>query len=288
MIRCKRSNRGTLPAVAAALALMFGGDAMPRAMAQDAENLSLSYAIYVSGSRVYKISYTASLSSDHYKTSVSMGPKGLGKLFSDYKLDMTSSGVVADGLPQPTRFASASEKDDEKKRVKVTWSSDDLPRTDRSFGVSPERTADVESVLEPQTPDPLTAVLHHALRSDRKPCTGTLRAYNGAEVYELAFQYLGQDDIGVTHEAAYSGPAFKCKVAFVPVAGYAEKKKRKLLRQPPTYIVWFAAILSPTTSTKLLVPVRAIGNAGKRRFEIVASDAKISGRPLAALSQLGN
>jgi len=257
-------------------------------MAQDADNLSLSYAIYVSGSRVYKINYTASLSSDHYQTSVSMGPKGLGKLFSDYKLDMTSSGVVADGRPQPTSFASDSEKDDEKKRVKVTWSSDDLPKADRSFGVPPERTADVEAVLEPRTPDPLTAVLHHALKSDQKPCTGSLRAYDGAEIYELAFKYVGQDEIGATHEGAFSGHAFKCEVVFVPVAGYSEKKKRKLLKQRPTYTVWFAAILSPTTSTKLLVPVRAIGNAGKRKFEIVASDAKISGRPLAALSQLGN
>ena len=84
-------------------------------MAQDADNLSLDYAVYMAGSRVYKINYTASLSSDHYKSAVSMGPKGLGKLFSDYTLDMTSSGVVADGLPQPTSFASDTEKDDEKK-----------------------------------------------------------------------------------------------------------------------------------------------------------------------------
>jgi hypothetical protein len=278
----KRCHR-TMPAIAAALALISGG-----ALAQDADTLNLSYGIYVSGSRVYKINYTASLSSDHYQTSVSMGPKGLGKLFSDYKLQMTSKGVVADGLPQPTSFASDSEKDDEKKRIEMTWSSDDLPKADRSFGMSPERAADVEAVLKPQTPDPLTAVLHHALRSDQKPCTGTLRAYNGAEVYELAFKYLGQEEIAANREAAYSGPTFKCEVVFVPVAGYAKKKKKKLLVQRPTYTVWFAAILSPTTSTKLLVPVRAIGNTGKRKFEIVAFEAKISGKPLAALSQLGN
>ena len=283
MIRCKRSNRGVWSALAAALALMCGG-----AMAQDADNLSLDYAVYMAGSRVYKINYTASLSSDHYKSAVSMGPKGLGKLFSDYTLDMTSSGVVADGLPQPTSFASDTEKDDEKKRVKVTWSSDDLPKADRSFGVPAERTADVEAVLEPQTPDPLTAVLYHALNSGQKPCAGTLRAYNGAEIYELAFKYLGQDVIGASHDGAYSGPTFKCEVVFVPVAGYSEKKKRKLLKQRPTYTVWFAAVLSPTTSTKLVVPVRAVGNAGKRKFEIAATDAKVSGRPLAALSQLGN
>jgi uncharacterized protein DUF3108 len=288
MTQSRRSNRGILTAIAAALALSFGGGALPRAMAQDADTLSLSYGVYVAGSRVYKIDYTASLSSDRYRTSVSMGPKGLGTLFSDYKLNMTTSGVVADGMPQPTSFAMDSIKDDEKKRIKMTWSPDDPPKADRSFGVPSERTADVEAVLRPETPDPLTAVLHHALQSDQKPCADTLRAYNGAEVYELAFKYLGQDDIAANHEGAYSGHAFKCEVVFVPVAGYSAKKKNKILRQHLTYTVWFAAIMSPTTSTKLLVPVRAVGKAGKRKFEIVASDAEISGRPLAALSQLGN
>lgn len=288
MIGSRQSCRGTLAALAAALSLVLDAGAVPSAMAQDADTLSLSYGIYVSGSRVYKINYTASLSSDRYQTAVSMGPKGLGKLFSDYKLEMNSSGVVADGVPQPTNFAMKSQKDDESKRVKMTWSSDDPPKANRSFGVPAERTADIEAVLKPQTPDPLTAVLHHALKNDRKPCKGTLRAYNGAEVYELAFKYLGQDQIGATHEGAYSGHAFKCEVMFVPVAGYTEKKKRKMLKQRPTYIVWFAPILSPTTSTRLLVPVMAIGRAGKRKFEIVALKAEISGRPLAALSQLEN
>jgi hypothetical protein len=31
-----------------------------------------------------------------------------------------------------------------------------------------------------------------------------------------------------------------------------------------------------------------MGKAGKRKFEIVASEAEISGRPLTALSRLGN
>jgi hypothetical protein len=141
MTRSRQSFRGALAALAAALSFVLTAGALPRAMAQDADTLSLSYGIYVSGSRVYKIDYTASLGPDRYQTAVSMGPKGLGKLFSDYKLEMNSSGVVADGVPQPTNFAMKSQKDDESKRVKMTWSSDDPPRADRSFGVSPERKA---------------------------------------------------------------------------------------------------------------------------------------------------
>jgi hypothetical protein len=288
MVRPRRYCRGALTAIAAALALAVAGNSVPRAIAQDADSLNLSYGIYVAGSEVYKINYSALIGGDHYKTAVSMGPKGLGKLFSDYKLKMTSNGVVADGLPQPVSFAMQSAKDNEKKRVTMTWSSNDRPKAERSFRVPAERAADLNAVLNPQMPDPLTAVLHHALRSDEKPCTGTLRAYNGAEVYELAFKFLGRDVIDANREGAYAGQTFKCEVVFVPVAGYSEKKKRKILKQQPTYTVWFAAILSPTRSAKLLVPVRAIGRAGKRKFEIVAAKAEISGRPLATLSLLGN
>jgi hypothetical protein len=217
-----------------------------------------------------------------------MGPKGVGKLFADFRLEMSTTGVVEQGIPQPVNFTMKSAKDDERKSVAMRWSSDALPRAERSFSVPAERAAAVDQVLNPAMPDPLTAVLQHALTAQSKPCKGTLRAYNGAEVQELKLTYLGKDEIAATRDGAYSGPAFKCEVVFVPVAGYAEKKLKKLLSKPPTYIVWFANVVSPTTSTRFLIPVRAIGKAGKRRFEILASDAEMSGRPLTALSQLEN
>jgi hypothetical protein len=256
--------------------------------AADGDTLSFSYGIYVQGARVYRIKYRAELGPDRYEIKISMQPKGVGKIFADFSLEMATSGIVEDGMPQPMNFTMRSAKDDESKTVALRWSSDALPKAERSFAIPVERATALNRVLKPAMPDPLTAVLQHALTAQSKPCQGTLRAYNGAEVQELKLRYLGRDEIEATGDGVYSGPAFKCEVVFVPVAGYSEKKLKKLLSKPPTYTVWFANIASPTTATRFVLPVRAVGKAGKRRFEILASDAEMSGRPLAALSKLEN
>jgi hypothetical protein len=290
MKTCRRFIRPASIVTAVAMTLAIGTHAspVPAVEAADGDTLSLSYAIYVSGSRVYKINYSALITAQGYKTAVTMAPKGLGKVFVDFKLKMSSAGTLANGRPEPVDFTMESTKNNEHKKVSMSWSSDDLPKADRSFRVPKDRAAALDRVLNPQMPDPLTAVLRHALESDTQPCTRTLRSYNGAEVYDLAFTFLGNEEITDTKEGAYSGPAYKCKVVFVPVAGYPEKRMKKHLSNPPTYTVWFAEVTSPTTSTKFLVPVQASGKAGKRSFKILASDAQMSGQPLAALSQLNH
>jgi hypothetical protein len=271
--------------LAATVALACISSSLP-VQAEDGDTLSLSYGIYVGGNRVYRINYTAALTPDGYKTSVTMSPKGLGKVFADFKLRMTAAGVLAGGEPQPVDFTMESSRDDDHKKVSMSWPADEIPKADRSFEMSEDRAAAVHQVLDSEMPDPLTAVLRHALHSADKPCTRTLRSYNGAEVYDLVFTFLEHDEIGSSKNAIYSGPAYKCRVVFVPIAGYSEKRMRKHLNDPPTYTLWFANVISPTTATKFLVPVQALGKAGKRTFKIIASEAEMSGRPLTALSQL--
>jgi hypothetical protein len=256
--------------------------------AAETESLNLSYSIYVGRNRVYRINYSALLSDSSYKTAVAMSPKGLGKLFVDFRLSMATAGRFASGLPQPVDFTMESSKEDEHKKVSITWSPSDLPKVDRSFRMNKKQAAAVDRVVNPEMPDPLTAILHHALRRGAKPCTRNLRSYNGAEVYDLAFTYLGGDEIQPAKHSIYSGSAIKCRVVFVPVAGFSDKKMKKHLSNPPTYIVWFAEFTSPRTSTELLVPVLATGKVAGRSFKIVASEADMSGQPLAALSQFSD
>jgi hypothetical protein len=283
-----RFLRSVLMATAAAMTLTVGMSAspVPAVKAEAGDTLSLSYGIYVSGSRVYKINYSALVTADGYKTAVTMAPKGLGKIFADFKLKMISTGILTNGQPEPVDFTMESAKDDEQKTVSMSWSSNDLPKADRSFKLPKDRAAALDRVLDPRMPDPLTAILRHSLNSGAEPCTRPLRSYNGAEVYDLVFSYLAREEIKDSKDGAYSGPAYKCKVVFVPIAGYSAKKMKKHLNDPPTYTVWFADITSPATSTKFLVPVQALGRADGRKFKILASDARMSGQPLTALSQL--
>jgi hypothetical protein len=275
-------SRPLIALAATTAAFLYALPAAPLGAAE-ADSLTLSYGIYVSGARIYKINYSASITPDGYTTAVSMGPKGLGALFADFKLEMTSTGTLSDGKPQPVDFAMESTKKDEHKKVSLNWSFKDLPQAKRSFRVPQARLSSLVQVLQPQMLDPLTSILHHSLATDR-PCSRTLRSYNGAEVYDLKLTFLGEEVIEKSKNGVYSGPAYKCKVVFVPIAGYSETKMRKHLANPPTYVVWLARIMSPTTSTSFLVPVQAVGKAKGRNFKILALDAEMSGQPLAALS----
>jgi hypothetical protein len=271
---------------ALALALAVNLAPLPAATASEADTISLNYGIYVGGTRVYAIAYSASVSPEGYRTTVTMAPKGLGKVFSDFRLKMVTSGTISSGQPEPQDFVMESSKEDERKKVAMTWKSDGVPKADRSFRMPDKRAAAVAKALKPAMPDPLTAVLRHALDETANLCSETLRAYNGAEIYELQFTSLGADVIRNKGKGVYTGPAHKCRAVFVPIAGYSDSRMRKLLKNPPSYILWFAEVRSPATATRFLVPVQAQGKASGRTFAIFASEAQMGGRSLSSLSAL--
>jgi hypothetical protein len=271
-----------LSAAALWLLLLFPA---PAALAQakvDGDNLSLTYKIYVAGSSVYEISYDARLSPAAYQSVVDMGPNGLGKLLTDYRLNMSIAGEVVRGRLAPQDFTLRSSKRRDLKSLAVKWDGDGRPQANRSFRLSPTGAREVEDALAPAVPDPLTAVLRHSLESSDAPCARTQRVYNGFEVYDLEITYLGEASLKSERLSAYRGPAFKCRVVLVPIAGYSQKKMRKYLKQPPTYTVWFAPVEATTLARRILIPVAATGRAAGRNFSIVVSRALLDGQAVAA------
>jgi hypothetical protein len=260
--------------------------AAPGASAQSAANgdaLSLFYQIYVFSKSVYEISYDARLSPAAYRSVVDMAPNGVGTLFTDYRLSMSIDGGVVRGKLAPRDFTLKSSKNRERKALAMTWSGDGLPRAERTFELSALRARAVSAALAPAVPDPLTAVLRHGLDSADAPCERTQRVYNGYEVYDLKISLLGEASLHSEKRSAYRGPAFKCRVVLVPIAGYSDKKMRRYLKQPPTYTVWFAPVEAPGIARRILIPVAAAGRAAGSNFEILVSRATLDGRELAAL-----
>lgn len=280
--------KSAFPVAAGALALALAMNFAPASEldASEADTISLNYGIYMGGARVFAITYSASLSPDGYRTTVTMAPKGLGTVFSDFRLKMATSGRISSGQPEPQDFVMESSKKEESKKVAMTWEAGGMPKADRSFQMPEKRASAVAKALRPELPDPLTAVLRHALDDSGNLCSETLRAYNGAEIYDLKLTFLGDDVIRNKGKGVYTGRAHKCRAVFVPVAGYSDNRMRKLLKNPPSYTLWFADVKSPSTATRFLVPVQAQGKASGHTFAIFASEAQMSGRPLSSLSAL--
>lgn len=289
-MRIHKRNRplvlaGIVSGPAFGLGLML---AVPSALPAADDTLDMSYIVYVSGARVYKVNFTAILTSDSYATRLSMGPKGLGKVFSNYELDMTASGTIAEASLEPRSFNLKATEDGKEKTLEMSWQASGRPETERSFEIPGDRMADVAAALEADTPDPLTAALSHGFASPTQPCSGTERAYNGTEVYDLQFALLGKDVIRGKMADAFKGQALKCEVTFAPVAGYSDKKMKKYTEKPPAYTVWFAEIATPTTGHHLFIPVGAQGTAAGRKFLAIASKATLGGEPLSPQVVTGN
>jgi len=280
--------KSALSLAAAALGLALVVDLTPSSelAASEADTISLNYGIYMGGARIYAISYSASLSHDGYRSVVTLAPKGMGKMFSDFRLKMVTSGRITSGQPEPEDFVMESSKKEESKKVAITWQTGGVPKANRSFKLPDKRAAAIAKALKPEMPDPLTAVLRHALDEPANLCNETLRAYNGAEIYELKLTFLGDDVIRSKGKGVYTGPAHKCRAVFVPIAGYSDGRMRKLLKKPLSYTLWFAEVKSPATATRFLVPVQAQGKSSGHTFAIFASEAQMSGQPLSSLSAL--
>jgi hypothetical protein len=272
--------RGRLTALVAIFSCSALG-LLAQATAQSAadDTLAMSYTIYVGGAKVYKVKYRTTLAADRYSSRLSMGPKGLGKVFSDYELDMTATGAIGDGAIEPQAFTLEASEEGEEKSVEMTWSGSGIPDAQRSFDVADGREKSLEKALSPTTPDPLTAALHHGLAA-QEPCGGTERAYNGSEVYDLRFELIGKEVLRGKKADAFKGEVFKCRVVWAPVAGYSDRKMKRYSKKLPAYTVWFAPVDAPVTGRRMFVPVGAEGEAAGRNFTAVASEATLSGEPL--------
>ncbi|MDP9136984.1 MAG: DUF3108 domain-containing protein [Pseudomonadota bacterium] len=273
----RRAGMGTV-----LLLLVLAAPAVLVRAESEGDSLSLDYKISVAGQNVYRISYDARLSPAAYGTAIDIVPTGLGKLLSDFRLHMATRGGIASGRLEPEGFTLKSSKRREAKSLQMTWADGHLPEANRTFKLSRAGAAAIENALAPAVPDPLTAVLRHSLENPDRPCARKQRVYNGLEVYDLKITLLGKTVVDARQGGVYQGPAFKCRVVLVPIAGYPDKKMRKYLKEPPTYTVWFAPVMAPEWGNRILVPVAATGRAAGRNFSITVSSATVGGKTLAA------
>ena len=264
------------------LLLLLGAPAAAAKAGTNADALSLAYNISVAGKSVYQVSYDASLSPASYGTAIEIAPSGVGKLFTDFRLNMATRGGVTNGRLQPEDFTLKSSRRRDVKSLQMTWTDGQLPKTSRTFKLPNSRATSIENALAPAISDPLTAIFRHSLENAGKPCDRRERVYNGSEVYDLRITLLGKAILDKRQGTIYQGPAFKCRVVLVPIAGYSDKRMRRYLKRPPTYTVWFAAMLAPEWGKSILVPVAGSGRFAGRNFAIVLASATAGGRALAA------
>jgi hypothetical protein len=160
---------------------------------------------------------------------------------------VTVSGRVAEGVLRPQSYLS-QESSGKKRRIGIDFAAprvevDVAPRWG-SMGNPPASDAEKR-----QSVDPLTGLLELSLVTGRdrgQACGGMVRIFDGKRRYDIRTSYDGQTRVSVP---GYSGPAIRCRGAYVAVAGFDEPGARH------NVTIWLADV----GGAGLSVPVRMTG-----------------------------
>jgi hypothetical protein len=271
--------------VACLLPLLLLGKDSARASSSDL--IEASYEIIISGIAVLKIKYSNDISATGYNSMVSIKTDGVATFFSDYRMEMSSSGSFVEGHARPARYASHAEKKDKKKDVEINWPAGSIPVRYGPAAKDPAVQSEIDAALTSSIVDPLTAILRVGASAIESPCQSVHRVFNGREIFDLRFSFRKEVTIDSESQGVYRGTAYECRMTVVPVAGRAAVKFRKNKTEPSTYRVWLAPVPSDALEGSVLVPVLAAGQLDGQEFLAIASRASIDGRPFNDLSQTG-
>ncbi len=244
-----------------------------------AEPIAMKFYVYVSGIKAMKVKFRGDLQHDSYSGAASLKPKGLAGLFIRKKMHLEVKGRFNDRHVLPIRFSIRAEKKKKVKTATVTWNESTVPA---SWKRTPPPDAawqkEVRAAVEKGAIDPLSMLFAIGVRTDANPCHGKMRVFDGLTVFDIRLAAVREEKI---RNMNYNGPALKCRLIYVPVAGMSEKKKRKRLKRPPTFTVWLARVKS-SAQGKVWMPVQAAGKSKGRPFTATLVDASLGGGPLRA------
>lgn len=258
------------------MAVAFSG----AASAASENQVAISYEVEVGSMSAMRISYSATLSGQSFQSQASIKTKGLASVFSDYQMDMASSGIFDGETLKPQHYRSKADKKNDEKVLEVSWPGDDKP----AVKTTPKDRED-EALLAPALTtglvDPLSMLLRMTALQAGKPCRSVEKVVDGREVYDLRFAFAGEVTLDGDSPGAYRGPAFKCSMTYTPVGGRPAIKFKKKGGVPSKFDIWLAPVKSAASGDTLFVPVLATGRLQGLRFIAYARKASIGGQPIA-------
>lgn len=259
------------------LFLVAGLLALPAQAQNSGHQAQLAYKVYVGGVRMFNVSYNMSLDAHNYQAQVKVKAKGLGKIFANITLIMTSNGAIAGGRMMPQSFSYYNRKRKRKRTADVFWDGG-MPQTNRTWPISDMKRASLVPTLRRDLVDPITAFLALGSTSATKGCNGSRRIYDGSVVYDLQFRRIGQETF--KSGGSYNGPAIKCQITHFPVGGYSPRGLEKARRNPARFTVWLVPVELYEIGRKVLLPVGATGRIKGKGFSAVPAGVTLDGQPI--------
>lgn len=268
--------KASLPAAALiGASCLFAGPVATTAAAEALPtNLKVEYAIALGGFNLGTADVEANLGGGSYELDATVRTEGIADQFFETTFALESQGSFSGNRVKPARFISTYHDADSSRRVELTYPSRGAPvmAAEPTYGDGFGPHVQLNDIL--MTQDPISALLLPTMTATASPCDRSLPLFDGRRRYDLQLREDGMTEIN-GGENAYNGPAMRCSVGMLPVAGYERKTLIKLLAREDSIRVW----LAPLEGSDVWIPVRMtlrtpFGGAVMRatRFEVASNE----------------
>jgi len=213
----------------------------------------MGYELTWHGILVYRMSSEATIAPDFYRLGYSGTTLGLFDLLIDYRSHAEAAGRLANGTSRPEHYRLDARWHGERRQAVLDYGPDGQVAT---HVVPPPESEDIDPVPLPMrenTVDPLSAALLVGIdggQDGAELCAGTTRVFDGRQRYDMKLENLGRVELPKGERSAYSGPALKCRVTVLRLAGFSQGSFAEPQR-PPT-LVWLARV----ARNKIMLPVK--------------------------------
>jgi hypothetical protein len=213
--------------------------------------VELQYDVYGGGLRLLSVGIAVEQESGRYRITGSFRTRGLADLFLGMTTRVETEGVIADGVPRPTRLLSDGTVRGRERHLSVEFRDREAPLVE----------------IDPPDPETRTPIPPGQLLGAVDTLTGLLRAsrglaaggdcarrvpvFDGRRRFDLVLTDLGTAEMKRSGHSFYEGTARVCHVRQERIGGFVAKD-RDARDRADEGTAWIASVLPDT----LPVPVR--------------------------------
>jgi hypothetical protein len=192
---------------------------------EDATRLTLGYEVYAGGLKGVEFDYRLELGEGRYRTDFTGEIVGAYGWLIDFSMTSGVEGALAGGAPEPESYAMRSRWNDNPPRaIDILWGEDRRARAEVAPVPGEEAREPVPAELLVGAVDPLSAALSLSQTvAETGRCAGAAEVFDGRRRFDLIVEDGGEAMIEANDYQVYEGPARRCLIDFVPVAGFKQE-----------------------------------------------------------------
>ncbi len=228
---------------------------------ESAQEVDLTFEVYGGGLHVISFGTQATLTPKRYEIAAQFQTEGVADTFFNGRGSSTATGVLTPAGPRLLNYSQ--EYDGRFGERSITMALDESGR----YNVAAEPADGIHkqgfsaSAVRGKV-DPLTASIFTAINATAAPCAQTIPVFDGRRIFNLKFKELDETELQPLGAGAYAGPAWRCSVAYDPVAGFTREFLVERAKNPlPPFTIWLARFddqMGPSGTQPLVLPVRML------------------------------